>query len=146
MSCNHTSICNVLAKTLKSEVERGHCVSEILLDSEKNMITFNSQLVFVTNELESYKLKARDLVGQLKNVKTAIFKVQDPTLVVLLYQNGMPETHLMDLNFLDVPRFSEFMIREETSPLYENTDEKVTDLKKPLIGQQLNHLNICNVS
>ena len=110
------------------------------------MITFNSQLVFVTNELESYKLKARDLVGQLKNVKTAIFKVQDPTLVVLLYQNGMPEIHLMDLNFLDVPRFSEFMIREETSPLYENTDEKVTDLKKPLIGQQLNHFNIFNLS
>jgi len=110
------------------------------------MITFNSQLVFVSNELESYKLRARDLVGQLKNVKTAISKVQDPTLVALLYQNGMPEIHLMDLNFLDVPNFSEFMIREETSPLCENTDEKVTDLKKPLIGQQLNHFNICNLS
>jgi len=146
MSCNHTPICNVLAKTLKSEVERGHCASERILEAEKNMITFNSQLVFVSNELESYKLKARDLVGQLKNVKTAISKVQDPTLVALLYQNGMPEIHLMDLNFLDVPNFTEFMIREEISPLYENTDEKVTDLKKPLIGQQLNHFNICNLS
>ena len=111
-----------MAKTLKSEVERGHCASERILEAEKNMITFNSQLVFVTNELESYKLKARDLA--------ALSKVQDPTLVALLYQNGMPEIHLMDLNLFDVPNFSEFMIREETSSLCETTDEKVTDLKQ----------------